>query len=74
MGAVETAFEEVQNIFDTDDVKGLIGDLVEKIPKIINTQNNIVDASGDKVSCSVCLQVQVHPYRSGKLNCFDVPF
>ncbi|KAE8735945.1 NEP1-interacting protein 1 [Hibiscus syriacus] len=48
MGAAETAFEEVQNIFDTDDVKGLKGDLVEKIPKIIITQNNIVDAPGIK--------------------------
>ncbi|KAK9039741.1 hypothetical protein GQ457_06G039540 [Hibiscus cannabinus] len=56
MGAAETAFEEVQNIFDTGGVKGLAGDLVEKIPKIIITKNNIVDASGEKVSCSVCLQ------------------
>ncbi|KAE8668916.1 NEP1-interacting protein 1 [Hibiscus syriacus] len=56
MGATEIAFVEVQNIFDTGDVKGLAGDLVEKIPKIIITKNNIVDASGEKVSCSVCLQ------------------
>ena len=60
MGAAETTFEEVQNIFDTGSAKGLAGDLVEKIPKIIITNNNNVDASGEKVSCSVCLQVQ--PY------------
>ena len=60
MGAAETTFEEVQNIFDTGGAKGLAGDLVEKIPKIIITHNNNVDASGEKVSCSVCLQVQ--PY------------
>lgn len=57
MGAVETNFEEVQNIFDTGGCKGLTGDSVEKIPKITITNDNIIDASGERVSCSVCLQV-----------------
>ncbi|MBA0591990.1 hypothetical protein Gorai_008980 [Gossypium raimondii] len=56
MGAAETTFEDVQNIFDIGGSKGLAGDLVEKIPKIIITNNNNVDASGEKISCSVCLQ------------------
>ncbi|XP_050226221.1 NEP1-interacting protein 1-like isoform X2 [Mercurialis annua] len=56
MGAVETSFEEVQNIFDTGSAKGLTGDTVEKIPKIKITSNNNMDASGDKAACSVCLQ------------------
>ncbi|XP_020216951.1 NEP1-interacting protein 1 isoform X1 [Cajanus cajan] len=56
MGAVENSFDEVQNIFDTGGAKGLSGDLVEKIPKIKITTDNNVDASGDRVSCSVCLQ------------------
>ncbi|KAK7406860.1 hypothetical protein VNO78_08494 [Psophocarpus tetragonolobus] len=56
MGAVETNFDEVQNIFDTGGSKGLSGDLVEKIPKIKITADNNLDASGDRVSCSVCLQ------------------
>lgn len=56
MGAVETGFEEVTNIFDTGGAKGLPGDSVERIPKITITNNNNVDASGEKVSCSVCLQ------------------
>ncbi|KAA8531452.1 hypothetical protein F0562_006195 [Nyssa sinensis] len=56
MGAVETNFEEVQNIFDTSGAKGLPGDSVEKIPKIEITRDNNVDASGERVSCSVCLQ------------------
>ncbi|EXC35297.1 NEP1-interacting protein 2 [Morus notabilis] len=56
MGAVETGFDEVTNIFDTGGSKGLPGDSVEKIPKIIITNNNNTDASGEKVSCSVCLQ------------------
>ncbi|XP_004512177.1 NEP1-interacting protein 1 [Cicer arietinum] len=55
MGAVETSFDEVQNIFDIGGSKGLSGDSVAKIPKIKITSDN-VDASGDKVSCSVCLQ------------------
>jgi hypothetical protein len=58
MGAVETSFDEIQNIFDTGGAKGLPGDSVERIPKIIITNNNNVDASGEEVSCSVCLQVQ----------------
>lgn len=56
MGAVETNFEEVNNIFDTGGSKGLPGDSVEKIPKIKITSNNNVDDSGERVSCSVCLQ------------------
>ncbi|KAM4118512.1 hypothetical protein ACJW30_02G209800 [Castanea mollissima] len=56
MGAVDVSFDEIPNIFDTGGAKGLPGDSVEKIPKIIITGNNNVDASGDRVSCSVCLQ------------------
>jgi len=62
MGAVETSFDEVQNIFDTGGAKGLSGDLVEKIPKIKITTDNNIDASGDRVSCSVCLQVSFHVF------------
>ncbi|CAI9110997.1 OLC1v1011130C2 [Oldenlandia corymbosa var. corymbosa] len=56
MGAVEVTFEEVPNIFDTGGAKGLPGDSVEKIPKIIISKDNNVDDSGERVSCSVCLQ------------------
>lgn len=57
MGAVEVSFEEIPNMFDTGGSKGLAGDRVEKIPKVKITNNNNVDASGEKASCSVCLQV-----------------
>lgn len=57
MGAAELSFEEVQNIFDMGGSKGLPGDSVEKIPTIKINANNIVDASGERASCSVCLQV-----------------
>ncbi|KAH1224052.1 NEP1-interacting protein 1 [Glycine max] len=62
MGAVEASFDEVQNIFDTGGSKGLSGDLVEKIPKIKITTDNNFDASGDRVSCSVCLQVSSYTF------------
>ncbi|KAH1151158.1 hypothetical protein GYH30_044900 [Glycine max] len=56
MGAVEISFDEVQNLFDIGGAKGLSRDSVEKIPKITITSDNNVDASGEKDSCSVCLQ------------------
>ncbi|XP_059623415.1 NEP1-interacting protein-like 1 [Cornus florida] len=56
MGAVETSFEDVSNIFDTGGPKGMPGDSVEKIPKIKITNTNSLDATGERVSCSVCLQ------------------
>lgn len=57
MGAVETRFDEVDNIFDIGGSKGLAEYSVEKIPKITVTTDNNVDDSGERVSCSVCLQV-----------------
>lgn len=57
MGAVETGFDEVHNIFDIGGSKGLPEYSVEKIPKITVTSDNNVDDSGERVSCSVCLQV-----------------
>ncbi|KAH0718344.1 hypothetical protein KY290_014936 [Solanum tuberosum] len=56
MGAIDTAYDEFPNIFDVGGAKGLPGDSVEKIPKIVITNDNDVDNSGERVSCSVCLQ------------------
>ncbi|KAJ4976451.1 hypothetical protein NE237_001557 [Protea cynaroides] len=56
MGAGEISFEEVTSIFETGGTKGLSGDSVEKIPKIKITRMNNEDESGERVSCSVCLQ------------------
>ncbi|KAL2333845.1 hypothetical protein Fmac_015058 [Flemingia macrophylla] len=56
MVAAEMSFDEVQNIFDIGGSKGLSGDSVEKIPKITITVDKNVDAYGERVSCSVCLQ------------------
>lgn len=57
MGAIEKKFKNVPNIFYVSGAKGLLGDFVEKIPKIKMTSNNKVDASREKVSCLVCFQV-----------------
>ncbi|KAK9665202.1 hypothetical protein RND81_14G097100 [Saponaria officinalis] len=56
MGAIETNFEHVTNIFETGGPKGLSCDYVDTIPTIEITANNYMDASGDALSCSVCLQ------------------
>ena len=31
---------------------------VEKIPKLLLTSGDVVDSSGEKIGCSVCLQVR----------------
>ncbi|KAJ4898868.1 NEP1-interacting protein 1 [Raphanus sativus] len=56
MGAADATFDDLSSIFDTGGSKGLTVDAVDKIPKIIITGRNSLDASGNKDSCSVCLQ------------------
>ncbi|XP_018455888.2 NEP1-interacting protein 1 isoform X1 [Raphanus sativus] len=57
MGAVDATFDDLSSIFDTGGSKGLTKDMVDQIPKIKITGRNNLDASGNKDSCSVCLQV-----------------
>ncbi|KAK2408778.1 RING/U-box superfamily protein [Trifolium repens] len=52
----ELSFYEFQNIFDIGGGRGLSGASVENIPTISITSDNNFDISGDRVSCSVCLQ------------------
>ncbi|MFS7970219.1 putative transcription factor C2H2 family [Helianthus anomalus] len=56
MGAVDTRFDELQSIFDVGGSKGLPEYSVKKIPKITITSSDNVDDSGERISCSVCLQ------------------
>ncbi|KAI5418761.1 variant 3, NEP1-interacting protein 2 [Lathyrus oleraceus] len=56
MGDDEMSFYEFQSFFDIGDTRGLPVVLVEKIPTISITSNDNFDASGYRVSCSVCLQ------------------
>ncbi|KAK9270543.1 hypothetical protein L1049_026124 [Liquidambar formosana] len=50
MGAIERTFEEVPR------AKGLSRRRVDEIPKIKITGKNALDASGEGISCSICLQ------------------
>ncbi|KAL5706390.1 NEP1-interacting protein 2 [Ranunculus cassubicifolius] len=56
MGAVETSFEDTPDIFSVGGAKGISRDLVERIPIIRISHRNRIDGSGEKISCSVCLQ------------------
>ncbi|KAJ0969846.1 hypothetical protein J5N97_022723 [Dioscorea zingiberensis] len=56
MNAVDLPFIEVIDLFETGGTKGMSKDCVDKIPKISITAENNVDASGEKICCSVCLQ------------------
>ncbi|KAL5063630.1 hypothetical protein RYX36_025367 [Vicia faba] len=56
IGTDEMSFYEFQNFYDVGDTRGLPVVLVEKIPTISITSNDSYDTSGDRVSCSVCLQ------------------
>ncbi|KAL4362392.1 hypothetical protein GQ457_04G035750 [Hibiscus cannabinus] len=59
MGAAEPEIT-LHDIFNVDAAaKGLARNVVERIPKMIITDNNNADAFGEKVSCSVCLQVPI---------------
>ncbi|KAI3991201.1 hypothetical protein MKX01_022422 [Papaver californicum] len=62
MGAIETSFDDVFDIFETGGLKGLSGDRVERIPKIKITNKNNMDASGERICCSVCL----HDFQLGE--------
>ncbi|KAK9165048.1 hypothetical protein Scep_000239 [Stephania cephalantha] len=57
MDAMERSFDDAADIFLTcSGVKGLSGDSVERIPTIKITTKNLIDGSGEKISCPVCLQ------------------
>lgn len=49
--------EEDRDIFSTGGTKGLSGESVQRLPKTTITTKNIEDDYGEKISCSVCLQV-----------------
>ncbi|KAF8057310.1 hypothetical protein N665_1261s0013 [Sinapis alba] len=51
MGAMESQFQDQTDIFGTPISKGLTGDSLDRIPKVL-----ITDTSGEMLSCSVCLQ------------------
>lgn len=64
MSAVERTAEEVPDIFAMDGTKGLSGESVNMLPKMRITATNNVDASGEHIGCSVCLQVGFVSHRT----------
>ncbi|XP_008785049.1 NEP1-interacting protein 1 [Phoenix dactylifera] len=56
MSALDSPYIEVPDFFETGDPVGMSKDSVDKLPKIEITTDNNVDASGDRICCSVCLQ------------------
>jgi hypothetical protein len=57
MNAVDLPFREVLDIFETGgNSGGMEKNSIDMLPVIKFNHQNIVDASGEKISCSVCLQ------------------
>ncbi|XP_010943466.1 NEP1-interacting protein 1 [Elaeis guineensis] len=56
MSAMDSPYIEVPDFFETGGSVGMSKDSVSKLPKIEITTDNNVDASGDRICCSVCLQ------------------
>lgn len=69
MNAVDLPFAEAIDLFETGGTKGMSKDSVDKIPKVSVTAENNVDDSGEKICCSVCLQVHTFLRNQGSL-CF----
>lgn len=57
MSALSLQFMETPDFFETGGIRGLSEDEVEKLPKVQIAADESLDAAGDKISCSVCLQV-----------------
>lgn len=58
MNAVDLPFREALDIFETGgNSGGMEKNSIDMLPVIKFNHQNIVDAYGEKISCSVCLQV-----------------
>lgn len=58
MNAVDLPFREALDIFETGgNSGGMEKNSIDMLPVIKFNHQNIVDAFGEKISCSVCLQV-----------------
>ncbi|XP_020581708.1 NEP1-interacting protein 1-like [Phalaenopsis equestris] len=56
MSALELPYADVLDIFEIGDIRGLSKDSVDLLPKLKITSENNLDRSGQRISCSVCLQ------------------
>ncbi|XP_020574188.1 NEP1-interacting protein 1-like isoform X1 [Phalaenopsis equestris] len=56
MSALESVYAEAPDIFETGGTRGMSKDSVESLPKLKMSSDNIMDCSGERICCSVCLQ------------------
>ncbi|XP_072958137.1 NEP1-interacting protein 2-like [Typha angustifolia] len=52
----EAIDSESSDIFDTSRVKGLLPEIIRKLPEFDITLNEVADSCGKMISCAVCLQ------------------
>lgn len=57
MNAVDSPFIEALDIFETEGTRGMPRASIDKLPEIKITNGGNVDATGERIGCSVCLQV-----------------
>lgn len=71
MNAVDLPFREALDIFETGGSSGgMAKNSIDKLPVIKFNHRNLVDASGEKICCSVCLQVCLHFGFKKKVICW----
>ncbi|TVU31820.1 hypothetical protein EJB05_23521, partial [Eragrostis curvula] len=56
ISAISSPFAETSDLFETGRTKGLAADALSKLPEIEIAEDSAVDAAGEAVCCSVCLQ------------------
>lgn len=63
MSSFEANSGEMADLFPIGGTRGLSPDFVGMLPKIRIKETNNIDYSGDKILCSVCLQVSMRAIR-----------
>lgn len=73
MNAVDLPFREALDIFETGgNSGGMEKNSIDMLPVIKFNHRNLVDASDEKISCSVCLQVCFFILFSKGISCLLV--
>jgi hypothetical protein len=56
ISAISSPFEETSDLFETGSIMGLPEDAVRRLPETVIAADSAVDAAGQALCCSVCLQ------------------
>ncbi|XP_066387445.1 NEP1-interacting protein-like 1 [Miscanthus floridulus] len=56
ISAMSSPFEETSDLFETGSVRGLPESAVRRLPETLIAEDTAVDAAGQALCCSVCLQ------------------